>query len=143
VGYIRVIDDYGHHPTEIRETLRALRPMVKGRLIVVFQPHRYTRTRALFHEFISAFQDADVLVLNDIYPASEEPIPGIDSAALCNAIIETGKKNVLYISGEGKIVEYLLGKVKGKDTILTLGAGNIYKIGETFIERWVAKQKGS
>jgi len=143
VGDITVIDDYGHHPTEIRETLRALRPMVKGRLIVVFQPHRYTRTRALFHEFISAFQDADVLVLNDIYPASEEPIPGIDSAALCNAIIETGKKNVLYISGEGKIVEYLLGKVKGKDTILTLGAGNIYKIGETFIERWVAKQKGS
>ena len=81
VADITVVDDYGHHPTEIKETLAAARQVWKGRLIVVFQPHRFTRTKALFDEFTTAFTDADMLILNDIYPASEEPISGINSAA--------------------------------------------------------------
>lgn len=141
IGNITLIDDYGHHPTEIRETLRALRPRVKGRLIVVFQPHRYTRTKALFNEFTTAFADADVLVLNDIYPASEEPIAGVDSATLCAAIKKTGKKNVTYLSGAEKILEYLSEEIREKDTVLTLGAGNVYKIGEALIEKLVAGRR--
>jgi UDP-N-acetylmuramate--alanine ligase len=141
IGEISVVDDYGHHPTEIRETLGALRPRVKGRLIVVFQPHRYTRTKALFDEFTTAFGEADLLVLNDIYPASEEPITGVNSAVLYEAIRKTGKKNVEYISGAEKIVDYLAAHVREKDTVLTLGAGNVYKIGEALIERLVAGRR--
>jgi len=141
IGEITVVDDYGHHPTEIRETLGALRPRVQGRLIVVFQPHRYTRTKALFEEFTTAFDEADLLVLNDIYPASEEPIAGVDSARLGEAIQAKGKKNVTYLSGAEKIVDYLTAHVREKDTVLTLGAGNVYKIGEALIERLVAGRR--
>ena len=141
IGEITVVDDYGHHPTEIRETLGALRPRVQGRLIVVFQPHRYTRTKALFEEFTMAFDEADLLVLNDIYPASEEPIAGVDSARLGEAIQAKGKKNVTYLSGAEKIVDYLTAHVREKDTVLTLGAGNVYKIGEALIERLVAGRR--
>lgn len=138
VGDITVVDDYGHHPTEIMETIRAMRQVWKDRLIVVFQPHRFTRTKALFDEFTKAFSDVDILILNDIYPASEEPIAGVTSAALCEAIRRTGQKNVQYIPDTESIIQFLLKTVKSKDTVATLGAGSIYKIGETFIERLVA-----
>jgi UDP-N-acetylmuramate--alanine ligase len=138
VGDITVVDDYGHHPTEIMETIRAMRQVWKDRLIVVFQPHRFTRTKALFDEFTKAFSDVDILILNDIYPASEEPIAGVTSAALCEAIRRTGQKNVQYIPDTESIIQFLLETVKSKDTVATLGAGSIYKIGETFIERLVA-----
>lgn len=143
VGEITVVDDYGHHPTEIKATLAAMRQIWKDRLIVVFQPHRYTRTKALFDEFTQAFRDVDVLILNDIYPASEEPIAGINSAALCEAIRKAGQKHVEYIPNAEATVEYLLKTVKEKDTIATIGAGSIYKIGETFIKQLVARAKKS
>lgn len=131
---VTVVDDYGHHPTEILATLAAARQMWKGRLVVVFQPHRFTRTQALFDEFTKAFGDADVLVLNDIYPASESPIPGINSAALWAAIKEGGHPCVEYISQTQNTLDYLTKNVRPGDTVLTLGAGSVYKIGEMFLE---------
>ncbi len=138
VGNVTVVDDYGHHPTEIKETLKAMRQIWKNRLIVVFQPHRFTRTKALFDEFTKAFGNVDILILNDIYPASEEPIAGINSAALCKAIRKTGQTHVEYIPNAEDTVKYLLKTVKAKDTVATIGAGSIYKIGEAFIKQLVA-----
>jgi UDP-N-acetylmuramate--alanine ligase len=140
VGGITVVDDYGHHPTEIKETLTAMRQIWKDRLIVVFQPHRFTRTRALFDEFTKAFRDVDILIINDIYPASEEPIAGINSAALCEAIRQTGQPHVKYISQAEGTIKYLLKTVKAKDTVATLGAGSIYKIGEEFLKQLTARK---
>jgi UDP-N-acetylmuramate--alanine ligase len=132
---ITVVDDYGHHPTEILATLAAARQVWKGRLIVVFQPHRFTRTKALFDEFTRSFSDADILVLNDIYPASEVPIPGINSAALWAAIKENGHPHVEYIGQVQNTLDFLLTTAKPGDTIITLGAGSVYKIGEAFLEQ--------
>jgi UDP-N-acetylmuramate--alanine ligase len=140
VSDIIVVDDYGHHPTEIKETLTAARQVWKGRLIVVFQPHRFTRTKALFDEFTMAFKDADILILNDIYPASEEPIPGINSAALWAAIKQTGHPHVEYIANAKETIEFLLNTARPKDTVITLGAGSIYKVGETFLKELAAKE---
>ncbi len=137
---ITVVDDYGHHPTEIRETLAAARQVWKDRLIVVFQPHRFTRTKALFDEFTKAFTDADILILNDIYPASEEPIAGINSAALWAAIKQLGHPRVEYIANSKETIEFLLDVVKPKDTIITMGAGSIYKIGEAFLKELAQKE---
>lgn len=137
---ITVVDDYGHHPTEIRETLAAARQVWKDRIIVVFQPHRFTRTKALFDEFTKAFTDADILILNDIYPASEEPIAGINSAALWAAIKQMGHPRVEYIASQKETIEFLLGVVKPKDTVITLGAGSIYKIGEAFLKELAQKE---
>ena len=130
---ITVVDDYGHHPTEILATLAAARQMWKGRLLVVFQPHRFTRTKALFDEFIRCFKDADVLVLNDIYPASEAPIPGINSAALWAAIKEGGHPHAEYIAQAKNTIDFLLKNAKPGDTVITQGAGSVYKIGEAFL----------
>ncbi|MBN1470603.1 MAG: UDP-N-acetylmuramate--L-alanine ligase [Syntrophaceae bacterium] len=143
VGDITIVDDYGHHPTEIKATLAAMRQIWKDRLIVVFQPHRFTRTKALFDEFTKAFSEVDILILNDIYPASEEPIDGINSAVLCEAIRKAGQKHVEYIPNAEATVEYLLSTVQEKDTVATIGAGSIYKIGETFIKQLVARAKKS
>ncbi len=140
VGDITIVDDYGHHPTEIKATLAAMRQIWKDRLIVVFQPHRFTRTKALFDEFTKSFSDVDILILNDIYPASEEPIAGINSAVLCEAIRKEGQTHVEYIPDAESTVEYLLKTVKEKDTVATIGAGSIYKIGETFIKQLVARE---
>jgi UDP-N-acetylmuramate--alanine ligase len=132
-GGVTVVDDYGHHPTEILATLAAARQIWKGRLLVVFQPHRFTRTQALFDEFIHCFKDADVLVLNDIYPASETPIPGINSAALWAAIKEGGHPHAEYIAQPQHTVDFLLRHAKPGDTVITQGAGSVYKIGEAFL----------
>ncbi len=132
---ITVVDDYGHHPTEIQATLAAARQMWKGRLLVVFQPHRFTRTQALFVVFTRAFGDADCLVINDIYPASESPIPGINSAALWAALKEAGHPCVEYIGQAQNTLDYLMKNVRPGDAVLTLGAGSVYKIGETFLEQ--------
>src|SRR4030043_897996 len=140
VADITVVDDYGHHPTEIKETLAAARQVWKDRIIVVFQPHRFTRTKALFDEFTKAFTDADILILNDIYPASEEPIAGINSAALWAAIKQTGHPQVEYIAKQKETIEFLLGAVKPKDTVITLGAGSIYKIGEEFLKELAQRE---
>jgi UDP-N-acetylmuramate--alanine ligase len=140
VGDVRVVDDYGHHPTEVKATLAAARQAWKGRLIVVFQPHRFTRTKALFNEFTQAFGDADLLILNDIYPASEEPIAGVNSQVLCEAIRKTGHPGVEYIAQAEDTIDFLLNTVKPKDTVITMGAGSIYKIGEALLKQLAARE---
>jgi len=125
VNDITVIDDYGHHPAEIRATLAAARGCKFNRLLVLFQPHRYTRTRHLWSEFCRAFNEADILVMTDIYAASEPPIPGVTSEALANAIRDAGHKNVHYSHSIQEGIELLLKQAQPGDAILTVGAGNI------------------
>jgi UDP-N-acetylmuramate--alanine ligase len=125
VNDITVIDDYGHHPAEVRATLEAARGCKFSRLFVIFQPHRFSRTKHLWDEFCRAFNQADALALIDIYPASESPIPGITSAALADAIREAGHKNVHYFSSMQDGIESLLRQARPGDAILTIGAGNI------------------
>jgi UDP-N-acetylmuramate--alanine ligase len=125
VNDITVVDDYGHHPVEIRATLEAARGCRFNRLLVLFQPHRYSRTQHLWHEFSRAFNQADVLVLTDIYAASETPIPGITSEALAIGIREAGHKNVRYHRSMQDAIEFLLREARPGDAILTIGAGNV------------------
>jgi UDP-N-acetylmuramate--alanine ligase len=131
---IMVIDDYGHHPAEIQATIGALRDSWKRPLTVIFQPHRFSRTQDLFEEFLTAFEGADRLVLTDIYGAGEDPIEGVTSEALYQAIKRRGHMEVELISDKAQIVEQLSGKLNPGDIVLTLGAGDIYKIGEALVE---------
>ena len=125
VNDITVVDDYGHHPVEIRATLEAARASKFNRSLVLFQPHRYSRTQHLWDDFSRAFNQADILVLTDIYPASEAPIPGVTSEALANSIREAGHKNVFYYRSMHDGIEHLLREARPGDAILTIGAGNI------------------
>jgi UDP-N-acetylmuramate--alanine ligase len=125
VADVTVIDDYGHHPAEIRATLEAARGCKFNRLLVLFQPHRYTRTQHLWDDFCRAFNQADILVLTDIYAASESPIPGITGEALAAAIREAGHKNVHYFRTMQDGIEFLLKNARAGDAILTIGAGNV------------------
>jgi UDP-N-acetylmuramate--alanine ligase len=130
-GGIKVFDDYGHHPTEIRATLKALRESLNsGRLFVVFQPHRYTRTRDLFAEFTVSFDNADDLVMMDIYPAGEPPINGITTEALVNAMKKVG---VSHIKGKEEVARFVASRVSAGDVVLTLGAGDVWEVGEKIL----------
>jgi UDP-N-acetylmuramate--alanine ligase len=139
---VTVVDDYGHHPTEIRATLAAARQVWTGRIIVIFQPHRYTRTKALFDEFLTAFQDADLLLVTDIYAASEEPIPGVTAEALCEAIRRAGHPDAVHFSSFDAIVNHLLRITQPTDVILTQGAGSVWKVGEAFLKADSGEKKG-
>jgi UDP-N-acetylmuramate--alanine ligase len=125
VSGITVIDDYGHHPVEIRATLEAARGCSFNRLLVLFQPHRYSRTQHLWDEFRVAFNLADVLVLTDIYAASEAPIPGVTAEALATAVRDAGHKHVVYLRSMQESIEYLLQEARPGDAIMTIGAGNV------------------
>jgi len=133
VADVTVIDDYGHHPAEIRATLDAARGCGFNRLLVLFQPHRFTRTKHLWDDFTKAFNQADILVLTDIYAASENPIPGITSEALAAAIREAGHKNVHYFRTMQEGIEFLLKNAKPGDAILTIGAGNVSRASSEFM----------
>lgn len=130
VNGITVVDDYGHHPTEIKATLEAARKGWEGRIIGVFQPHRYTRTQDLFKDFFTAFDDTDLLIMTDIYSAGEEKIEGISGEILAKGIKEDGHRNVVFLKNKEEIVDNLLRIVKPKDLVITLGAGDIWKIAE-------------
>lgn len=145
---VKVFDDYGHHPTEVKATLRAAKEGLLGRmqgmehgtqeqgkLFVIFQPHRYTRTRDLIDEFAPCFADADVIYLMDIYPAGEKPIEGINSNVLFDRIKKTGHTDVVYFSDREKLVENLLLRLRQGDVVFTLGAGDVWKIGEEILKR--------
>ena len=132
---ILVMDDYGHHPTEIMATLAAVRESYKDkRLIVVFQPHRYTRTKGLFQEFTRAFYQCDILIVLPIYAASEQEIEGVNSQQLCKGIEEHGHKDVSYAPDFTQALSMITHKVKKNDVVLTLGAGDIYTLGEELVE---------
>ncbi|MDJ0787570.1 MAG: UDP-N-acetylmuramate--L-alanine ligase [Myxococcota bacterium] len=126
---VRVVDDYGHHPTEIRATLAAARGAHAGRLVVVFQPHRFTRTRDLLAEFGGAFHDADVVLVCDVYPAGEDPIPGADAAAVVRAITERGHRAVRSAGELDTLAARLVPELRPGDLVLTLGAGSIHTLG--------------
>ncbi|MCJ7705958.1 MAG: UDP-N-acetylmuramate--L-alanine ligase [Desulfobacterales bacterium] len=132
---ILIVDDYGHHPVEIMATLKAAKTGWKRRIIAVFQPHRYTRTQALFQDFLAAFYDADVLILTDIYAAGEERIEGVEAKALFEGIREYGHKDVTYIPDKKEIVDHLLRIMVPGDMVITLGAGDIYQTAEELGKR--------
>jgi UDP-N-acetylmuramate--alanine ligase len=135
-GGVLVIDDYGHHPTEIRATLEALRRRAGARrTVVLFQPHRYTRTQALWDDFTKAFHQADVLLLCDIYAASEETIPGVTAEKLAEAIAERGHRNVVWAGDLKAAGERLLEEAREGDVVLTLGAGSVWTAGEELLRR--------
>ena len=132
---ILIVDDYGHHPVEIMATLKAARTGWGKRIVAVFQPHRYTRTQALFKDFLAAFYDADVLILTDIYPAGEDRIEGVESKALLEGLREYGHKDVTYLADRGEIVEHLLHIISPGDLVITLGAGDIWQVSEELVNR--------
>lgn len=131
---ITVVDDYAHHPREIEVTIDAIKNTGAGRLLVIFQPHRYSRTKLLFNEFAEVLQNADQLYLLDIYAASEDPIEGVSSEKLYEAVRSAGYESVTYINGTKDVVETVLGDLKDGDTVLTLGAGNVWTYGEKIAE---------
>ncbi|MDP2960386.1 MAG: cyanophycin synthetase, partial [candidate division Zixibacteria bacterium] len=126
-------DDYAHHPTEIKATLKAARDGYKKRIIAIFQPHLYSRTKDFYKEFGKSFFDSDLLIVTDIYPAREEPIPGITGELVVSKAKEYGHKEVFYIPRKEEIIPFLLKILKENDLVITMGAGDIYKIGENLI----------
>jgi UDP-N-acetylmuramate--alanine ligase len=135
VGGIRIVDDYGHHPTEIQATLAVAKGLQAGRVVTIFQPHRYTRTRDHLEEFATAFNQTDILVLTGIYAAGETPIPGITAERLMQGIQGHGHRDVTCIPEPAKIINHLLSILRPGDLVLTLGAGDVYKIGEALLQR--------
>jgi UDP-N-acetylmuramate--alanine ligase len=140
-GGVMVVDDYGHHPAEIKATLSAAKRGWGRRTVVVFQPHRYTRTRDLFKDFLTAFNQADVLFLTGIYAASEDPLPGVNVEDLSEGIKGHGHKDVTLVLEKDRIVERLLPRLRPGDMVFTLGAGDVWKVGEALIKR--LKEKNS
>jgi UDP-N-acetylmuramate--alanine ligase len=136
---IDVIDDYGHHPTEIRATLAAARQCGYARVHVVFQPHRYTRTQLLIDEFASAFHDADTVSILDIYPASEQPILGVTGEWLARRIAESSGRSAEYISSFADAATAIARDARSGDMVLTLGAGNISQLGPQILEQLEAQ----
>jgi UDP-N-acetylmuramate--alanine ligase len=130
---VMVIDDYAHHPEEIKATLAAAKGLGKGRIIALFQPHRYTRTRDLFGAFLSAFALVDVLFITDIYAAGEDPIPGVTAQALFEEIKKKGHPEVHSVPDKERLAEAVMLIVKPGDIVMTLGAGNIWEVSETIV----------
>ena len=132
---VLVIDDYGHHPTEVRATLVAAKLGSAGRrMVVLFQPHRYSRTQDLLEEFARSFNNADVLMVTDIYAASEDPIEGVNAEALVGAVRRFGHKDARYVGTIEEATRALLNEVRPSDMVITLGAGNVYRVGERLPE---------
>jgi UDP-N-acetylmuramate--alanine ligase len=132
---VTVVDDYGHHPTEIRATLDGARLCGFRRIHVLFQPHRYTRTFHLMDEFAGSFNQCDSLFVMDIYAASEKPIEGVTAEALVERIRQFGHRGVEYVGDMDRGVEALLGVAQEGDLVLTLGAGNVWQAGERLLAR--------
>ncbi len=135
VGSITVVDDYAHHPTEIKATLAGVKAGWRRRVICVFQPHLYSRTRDFYDEFGRSFFNADVLVVTDVYPAREEPIQGVSGELIVNAAKEFGHKRVEYVADKTRVPEFLMQTKQPGDIIITMGAGDIWRFGEEFIAR--------
>jgi len=127
-GGIALVDDYGHHPAEVRATLAAARRAYPGRVLVAFQPHRYTRTKALFQDFAQAFNDADEVLFADVYPAGEAPIAGADSAHLAEAARLHGHHAARHVANRDELVRSLAELAEPGDVVIALGAGDINKI---------------
>lgn len=134
INDIMVVDDYAHHPTEIAVTLGGVKAGWRRRVVCVFQPHLYSRTRDFYEEFGRAFFNADMLVITDVYPAREEPIQGITGELIANAAREFGHKNVHYVEDKKQVPAFLLRTTQPGDIVITMGAGDIWRYGEEFIK---------
>jgi UDP-N-acetylmuramate--alanine ligase len=130
---ILVVDDYGHHPTEIIATLSAARNSSDRRIVAVFQPHRYTRTQALEEEFARAFYHADVTLVLPIYAAGEDAIAGVTAEKLAGLIKEYGHRDVTYAPDFPAALQLLRDKLQEGDLVITLGAGDVWRIGEELL----------
>ncbi|NGZ03754.1 MAG: UDP-N-acetylmuramate--L-alanine ligase [Nitrospira sp. WS238] len=135
IGGIMVVDDYGHHPTEVKATLAAAKHGWNRRLVVLFQPHRYTRTRDCMGDFAHAFDDADVVFMTEVYPAGEPPIPGVSGSSLADTIKSTGHPSVTFIAQKEALPDQVLPFLKSGDLVLTMGAGDIWKAGTGILAR--------
>jgi len=138
---VLVVDDYGHHPAEVRSTLEAARTGRVKRILAVFQPHRYTRTRLCFEEFLGAFHNADLLVVTDIYAAGERELMGVHARKLAEGIRRQGHREVHYLSGFADIVAFLAGQAQEGDMVLTLGAGDVHRVGDMLLQA-LRRQEG-
>jgi UDP-N-acetylmuramate--alanine ligase len=131
-GKVQLVDDYGHHPREVAATIQAARAAwPERRLVVAFQPHRYTRTRDLFEDFTEVLTEVDVLLVLDVYAAGDEPIPGADSRALCRAIRARGQVDPIFVGETANLPHTLSGVVQGGDVVITMGAGDIGAAAQT------------
>lgn len=133
---ILVVDDYAHHPTEINATLSGIRNGWKRRLVTVFQPHLYSRTKDFYTEFGRAFLNSDIFICTDVYPAREKKMEGVSGELITNAAKSFGHKNVVYIADKEELASTLLDVVQDNDIVVTLGAGDIWKYGEEFISKY-------
>ncbi len=138
---VRVFDDYAHHPTEIRATLAAAKEISSKRVVALFQPHRYSRTRDLMTEFFGAFKDADLVYLTDIYPAGEEPEEGVHSSVLENGIRQYSQVDVVYSGDKKNLINHIVNDLKEDDIFFTLGAGDVFKMGEEILKSKGKEQK--
>jgi UDP-N-acetylmuramate--alanine ligase len=128
-GSFALVDDYGHHPVETAATIAAARGAYPGRrLVLAFQPHRYTRTRDLFEDFVKVLSSVDVLVLADVYPAGEQPIPAADGRSLAHALRVVGKTELVFVEDIADMAATLLKMAKGGDVVMTMGAGSIANV---------------
>lgn len=134
IGGNTVVDDYAHHPTEIKATIKAARQMDYERVLVIFQPHRYTRTKLLAEQFAGAFQEADLVVITDIYSAGEKPIEGVSGELICRLAQRLGA-NVIYIPSLEETESFIQQEIKNHDLIITMGAGDIWKLGVKLVEK--------
>jgi UDP-N-acetylmuramate--alanine ligase len=131
---VTVVDDYGHHPTEVRATLAAAKSVCHKRIHVLFQPHRYTRTLHLMDDFARSFHDADSVVVLDIYAASEKPIEGVHSSALVDRMRQFGHRGAVYAASNAAGIEAVRKDAQPGDLILTLGAGSVSQLGDKILE---------
>jgi UDP-N-acetylmuramate--alanine ligase len=142
-GGVTVVDDYGHHPEEIKATLAAARGAFPGRrLLAVFQPHRYTRAAALREQFARAFNQADRVLCGDVYAAGEDPIDGVSGRALGDGIRKHGHKHVTYVGAVPALADHLAASVQPGDVVITLGAGDVWQAGAELLKRLAAGGKG-
>jgi UDP-N-acetylmuramate--alanine ligase len=136
-----LIDDYAHHPSEIKVTLKTLRSSSRQRLIVVFQPHRFTRLQLLMKQFAAAFRGADLLVIAKLYTANQDEIAGVNSQALADAIRAQGQPRVLYLESFAQISEFLKGELRAGDSLAFLSAGNLTRLAHDFAAEMEALKK--
>lgn len=138
-GKVMLVDDYGHHPTEVNVTIRAARQGWENkRIVMIFQPHRYSRTRDLFDDFVQVLSQVDALVMLDVYAAGEQPIAGADSRSLCRSIRNLGKVDPILVTDHAKLPEIMDQILQDGDLILAQGAGNVSRLSRSLVELWTA-----
>ncbi len=134
INDILVYDDYAHHPSEVKATLDAIRKGSARRVVTIFQPHLYSRTKLFFNEFADSLSESDLVIINDVYPAREKPIEGVSGKLIYDSLQDKGHKNVEFIEDKEDIPSYLMEVIKSGDLVITMGAGDIFQAGEKFIQ---------